>query len=189
MPTATTGNTPNPFDPFGFFGQWQDLMSKSAAVSTSNPFDPFGLLRAAPVDFSKAFDPFQVAKTLVGAKAPGGDMQAVMESQRKNLEALQKAQQVAFGGTLALLQRQADMLRETLEEVTRTTQEAAKGASPEELATQQSAAFQSAMDKGFGILRELTEGIAKANSETFEVINKRFSEGIAEIRGVASSLR
>jgi phasin family protein len=184
---ASASSTPNPFDPFDFFGQWQDLLTKGVIGSSANPFDPFGLLRAAPVDFSKAFDPFQVARTLTGFKAPGADIQTVMDGQQKNLEALQKAQQVAFSGTLALLQRQADMLRETLEEVARTTQEAAKGASPEDITAKQAAAFQAAMDRGFAILRELTELIAKGNSETFEVINKRFAEGVTEIRGIASS--
>lgn len=47
-----------------------------------NPFNPF-----ANVDFSK----FDFSKTMGDLKIPGFDVQAIMDAQRKNIEALTAA--------------------------------------------------------------------------------------------------
>ena len=75
-------------------------------MSTPNPFNPF-----AAMDFSK-FDlgKFDVTKMLGDVKIPGFDMQASMDAQRKNIEALTAANQTAVQGMQAVAQRQAEIL-------------------------------------------------------------------------------
>lgn len=182
-------SSPNPFDPFDFFGKWQDLMTRSGASSELNLFDPFGLLKTQTFDITKMFDPSSITKALGAAKTSGLDVGALLESQRKNIEALENANRVAIAGMQALAQRQADIARQTVQEVVRAAQEAGKGSSPEALPVNQADLARKALEKGLANLRELAEMIAKANSETFQVINERFSEALEEVKGLARAAK
>lgn len=82
-------------------------------MSSPNPFNPF-----AAMDFSK-FDlgKFDVTKMLGDVKIPGFDMQAVMDAQRKNIEALTAANQTAVQGMQAGAQQQAEILSQAMNEI------------------------------------------------------------------------
>ncbi len=80
---------------------------------STNPFNPF-----TNVDFSK-FDlsKFDMTKMMGDVKIPGFDMQAIMDAQRKNIEALNAANQTAVQGIQAVAQRQAEILSQAMSEV------------------------------------------------------------------------
>ncbi len=82
-------------------------------MSTTNPFNPF-----ANVDFSK-FDmsKFDITKMMGDVKIPGFDVQAIMDAQRKNIEALNAANQTAVQGMQAVAQRQAEILTQAMNEI------------------------------------------------------------------------
>ena len=61
-----------------------------------------------------AFD-FDMFKVFEQFKIPGFDMDAIMASQRKNVEAAAAANQRAFEGMSALVRRQTEVARETAE--------------------------------------------------------------------------
>src|SRR5690606_5818899 len=69
-----------------------------AEKKTGNPF--------FNVDFSKVLSDVQV---------PGVDIDAILASQRKNIEAVTAANQLAIEGMQAVLRRQAEILRQSLE--------------------------------------------------------------------------
>jgi len=73
-----------------------------------NPFNPF-----ANVDFSK----FDFSKTMGDLKIPGFDVQAIMDAQRKNIEALTAANQTAVQGMQAGAQQQAEILSQAMNEI------------------------------------------------------------------------
>lgn len=74
----------------------------------NNPFNPF-----ATMDFSK----FDLSKMLGDMKVPGFDMQAAMDAQRKNIEALTAANQTAVQGMQAGAQQQAEILSQAMNEI------------------------------------------------------------------------
>jgi hypothetical protein len=71
----------------------------------------------------KGFDPakmvIELSNMLKQYKLPGVDMDSVIASQKKNLEALASANRVAFEGLQAVAKRQAEILQETMNEASK----------------------------------------------------------------------
>jgi phasin family protein len=126
---------------------------------------------------------FDLGKFLSDFRGTGKiDVDAVVQSQRKNVEALTEANKLAYEGMQAVFQRQMEILRHTAEEVTQASQTFAKPESPQELAAKQTELAKDAFERTLGNLRELSEMVAKSNSEAFELLNKRFAQGLDELR-------
>lgn len=147
----------------------------------NNPFNPF-----ANVDFSK-FDmsKFDITKMLGDVKIPGFDMQAAMDAQRKNIEALTAANQAAVQGMQAVAQRQAEILSQAMSEVSTVAQQlASAGNNPQELTTKQTELVRKAFEQALANARELAEMVSKSNTEAFAIINKRVTESLQELKGL-----
>ncbi|MFZ1827890.1 MAG: phasin family protein [Candidatus Competibacteraceae bacterium] len=152
-------------------------------MSTPNPFNPF-----ANVDFSKFdFGKFDVTKMLGDVKIPGFDLQAVMDAQRKNIEALNAANQAAVQGMQAVAQRQAEILSQSMSEVSSIAQQLASSASnPQEMTTKQAELARKAFEQALANMRELAEMVSKSNTEAFAIINKRVTESLQELKSLVA---
>jgi phasin family protein len=131
-------------------------------------------------EFSKAFGEFKV---------PGVDVDKMMESQRKNLEALTNANRAALEGFQAVVKRQSEILGQTLDEASTALQELSKSGTPQDTAALQAAFLKDAMEKALANMRELAELVAKSNAQAFEAINKRLTDSLDEIRDLALKLK
>src|SRR5271168_3601459 len=80
----------------------------------------------------KFFDTADVSKMFAGFNFPGFDMQALMATQRKNLEAFTQANQLAVEGLKAFTKMQVDLTREAIDEASAMAREWAETAAPEE---------------------------------------------------------
>lgn len=153
-------------------------------MSTPNPFNPF-----ANVDFSK-FDmsKFDLTKMMGDVKIPGFDMQAIMDAQRKNIEALNAANQAAVQGMQAVAQRQAEILSQTINEVSTIAQQLANASTnPQELTTKQAEIARKAFEQALANARELAEIVSKSNTEAFAIINKRVTESLQELKSLVAT--
>ncbi|HRD68130.1 MAG TPA: phasin family protein [Candidatus Competibacter sp.] len=145
----------------------------------NNPFNPF-----ANVDLGK----FDLTKMLGDVKIPGFDMQAVMDAQRKNIEALTAANQAAVQGVQAVAQRQAEILSQALNEVSTVAQQLAGASSnPQELTTKQAELMRKTFEQALANARELAEMVSKSNTEAFAIINKRVTDGLQELKGLVAA--
>jgi len=153
-------------------------------MSTPNPFNPF-----ANIDFSKFdFGKFDVTKMLGDVKIPGFDLQAVMDAQRKNIEALNAANQAAVQGMQAVAQRQAEILSQSMSEVSTVAQQLASSASnPQEMTTKQAELIRKAFEQALANMRELAEMVSKSNTEAFAIINKRVTESLQELKSLVAA--
>ncbi len=144
---------------------------------TDKPYNPF-----ADFDYSQ----FDIQKMMSDFKVPGVDMQAMMEAQRKNIEALTAANRVAFEGMQAIAKRQTEILAQAMAEVSNVAQQlTSSGATnPQEMSTKQSELVKQTFEKALANMRELAEMVNKANTEAFEVINKRFTESLEELKSM-----
>jgi len=133
---------------------------------------------------AKLPNPFDtdVTKLMAEFKLPGVDMETVLATQRKNIEALTKANQLAIEGLQTVARRQAEILRAGFEEASALARELFQNQSPEDRVAKQTDAAKAALEKAFGNARELAEIVGKAQQEAFEVINKRVTEGLDEVR-------
>ena len=147
----------------------------------NNPFNPF-----ANVDFSKFdFSKFDLSKALGDVKIPGFDMQAMMDAQRKNIEALTAANQTAVQGMQAVAQRQAEILSQAMSEISTVAQQLSGSASnPQELTAKQTELARKAFEQALANARELAEMVSKSNTEAFAIINKRVTESLQELKSL-----
>lgn len=109
------------------------------------------------------------------------DLNQVFATQRRNIEALSAANQAIVEGAQAVSRRQAEAVRESVENVLKASREIFTGGTPETSFTKQAEVakdvFQSALDN----IREVTEMVTKSSFEAFDVLNKRASESLEEL--------
>lgn len=132
-----------------------------------------------------AFNPFKdldVTKIMGDLKFPVVGFDTVVETQRKNIEALTAANQTAFEGVQALFQRQAEVVRSSVEELTKATTDLWSTASPEEKAAKQAELVKKSYESAVANLREAIDMLAKSNTQAADLINKRVGESLDELK-------
>ena len=143
-----------------------------ANAKTGNPFLDADMGNI--MDFGKFAEQF---------KFPGVDTTALIASQQRNIEAITKANQVAFAGVQAIMQRQAEILRKSVDETTKAVQALSTTGKPEDLWAKQADLLKDTYEHGLSDLRELTELSAKANSQAAELLAHRVTDGLDELKG------
>jgi phasin family protein len=137
--------------------------------------------RAEDTEAKSEIPVLNIGKLLERFKLPGIDLPALAEAQRKNVEALQHANQKAYAGVIALAQRQAEIFQQTMTQ----WQEAAKelnAKSPAESVAKQADLAKKAIENALAHMRELAEMAATSQREAYEVIRKRVQTGMQEFR-------
>jgi phasin family protein len=125
---------------------------------------------------------FDVTKAFGDLRLPGLDVEAVVATQRKNLEALTKANQLAIEGARALAERQAEIARQAVEEASALFREWTQPSAPEDRLAKNVDVAKQAFEKGLANARELNELTTKATTDVFSVIARRVSEAFDEVR-------
>ncbi len=124
-------------------------------------------------DFTKVFSEFRV---------PGFDIESLLATQRRNIEAVSAANQLAVEGIQAVLRRQGEIIRQMVEESSTALRDLMATGAPEQKIAQQTDLVKAAFEKALANLRELTEMVAKSNSEAAEVLTKRVGESLTELK-------
>jgi len=124
----------------------------------------------------------QFTKLLENFKIPGVDVRAILDSHKKNFDSLTEAMRITTVGATAVFQRQQEILRNALEQAAAMARDLAATGSPQEVAASQQELFKKALETGLANARELAEMVEKSNREAFEVIQRRMTEGLEEIR-------
>jgi phasin family protein len=134
----------------------------------ANAANPFGF------DFEKMMSDF---------KMPGVDVEAMHDSQRRNLEALTTLNQRTAEGVQAVAKRQAEIMQTLMGEASNAARELAD-MSPEERASKQAELTRLAFERAVANMRELSEMVSKSQNEAIETINSRVSESLKEIQAM-----
>ena len=141
----------------------------------------------------KEFDPTKMVAELSSMlkqyKLPNVDLDSLVASQKKNLEALTSANRVAFEGLQAVSKRQAEILQETMNETSKAVDALSKAGSPPEIAAKQAELTKSAFERALANMRELAEMVSKANHEATNTVNARISASLDEIKEFALKLK
>jgi phasin family protein len=115
-----------------------------------------------------------MTKVMADMRMPALDVESVVATQRKNIEAFTQANQLAVEGFQAIARRQVEIAKQAFEEFQSALRELTQPGSPEH-----------ALEKGVANAREIAEIVTKANSEAMAVLNKRVSETLDEVRDFA----
>ena len=128
-----------------------------------------------------------MSKMFADLKLPKVDMDAVMATQRKNIEALTSANKLAFEGMQAIARRQADVMRQMMEEMSGMISDMMAAGSPEEKVARQAELAKQTFEKILSNMKELADMLSKSNSEAATVINARISESLDELKAMAQN--
>jgi phasin family protein len=128
-----------------------------------------------------------VGKAFAGFKLPSLDTESMMASQRKNMEALTQANQLAVEGVQAVTRRQVELAREAFEGASAALRDMVAPTAPEERFAKNAALAKDVFEKSVANAREIAELFSKANSDAFDVITKRLSASLDEIREQAKA--
>jgi phasin family protein len=128
-----------------------------------------------------------LGKAMGDMRAPTVDLETVVAMQRKNMEALTQANQLAIEGAQAVMRHQMEMTRRTMEEFsTMFASFFQPNGSMEERLAKQAEISKTALEKGLANAREVAELMAKANTEAFGVLTRRVTETLEELRDYAT---
>jgi phasin family protein len=143
--------------------------------------------------FMKDMDPSKMveefSKMMKQFNLPGVDMDAVVASQKKNVEALTAANRAALEGLQAIAKRQTEILQETMNEASKAVDVLSKAGSPSEVAAKQAELAKDAFERALSHMRELANLAAKANEEATSTINARISATLDEIKEMALKMK
>ena len=142
---------------------------KTATVSNDMKPREKGVAGETPVfDFTKLMSQFQL---------PGVDFTALVDRERKNIEALTKANRIAFEGWQRLVRRQAEMLQETMKKVI-------ADAGQQDAKKKRADFAKEGFEKALANMRELAEMTTQSQKEAFDVVRKRIEENMEGIRNL-----
>ena len=126
---------------------------------------------------------FDVTKIMGDFRVPGIDLEAAVASQRKNIEALTQANQLAVEGVQALMRRQVEITRQAMEDFSAMFRDLVQpNGSTEDRFAKQAEYSKHALEKGLSNAKELTELVTKANTEAFAALSHRVSELTEEVK-------
>jgi phasin family protein len=141
--------------------------TEKTTVSDDNKSTEKGAAGETPVlDFTKLMSQFRL---------PGVDFAALVDRERKNIEALAKANRIAFEGWQRLVRRQAEILQETMKEVV-------ANAGQQDAIKKRADLAKEGFEKALANMRELAEMATKSQKEAFDVVRKRIEENVEGIR-------
>lgn len=136
----------------------------SARQQTVIPEDVFGL--------------GEMGKRLRKLKVPGIDVTAILESQRKDMQALADANREAFEGIKALARRRNEMLQESLAK----WQAAMAGATGTGALRHQAEVAREGIEDALVHFRELAEMEAATRRKTWGILQDRFQENLNNLQ-------
>jgi phasin family protein len=126
------------------------------------------------------FDP---AKFLADLKLPAmPDIEGVLATHKRNLDALTEANRVALEGAQVVAQRHMEIMQSTMAELTQTLKELTTTTNPAGRAAKHAELLRQAFETSVANTRELSDLIQKSNTEALSKLNARFSEAMQEMK-------
>ncbi len=110
------------------------------------------------------------------------DLGNLMETQRKNMQALTEIQQMAVENIQAITQRQTEILSRMVQDNTAMAQQIMVEGTPEEKVVRQADMVRKAYEHSIDGMNELTELVRRSGKETSEIISKRVTASLTEFK-------
>jgi phasin family protein len=114
------------------------------------------------------------------------DVEAVWAAQRRNIEALSQANQAAVEGVHAVARRNIELTRETFEGLSALMRDLAQPVSAEDRIARNTEYAKKLLEKGVNHSREVATIAAKAGTDAAEILQRRASESLDELRSFTS---
>ncbi|VXB29367.1 Phasin [Burkholderia sp. 8Y] len=130
---------------------------------------------------SKFSDPFsQFAAMFQQYQLPGFDVTAIMESRRKDVEALAATNRVAFGGMEALRDKQLEILRRTLGDLESIAKQIASSSGKPPFNANE--VVQRALHNALADMQDIARTTQQTQAEAYALVSKRMEEAMQELK-------
>lgn len=133
--------------------------------------------KAPAMDLSNAFG--DLTKMFEQFKLPGVDTAEIEAARRKDVEALVQANQAAYEGMQALASKQADMLKQAMEDIQAAVKGAAGGVGDP---AKQGELARKAYEKVLSDMQDLAGIARKSQSDAMASITQRGSQHLEEVK-------
>ena len=136
-------------------------------------------------DYTNPFDFFDYQKFLTAVKLPGaGSNEKAVASSKKTLEAYAGASKAIYEGFNTFAKKQVEILNSAIANAKDATAELSTG-NPKDAAAKSIELTKQSIEDAQANVSNLVEIYEKTATETFEILNKRFMEGLSELKTVA----
>ncbi len=130
-----------------------------------------------------SFDP---AAAFPAFTMPNFDADVLVESQRRNVEALTEANKLVTDGAQAFAVRQAEILKGAVDAYADVMRGLMTVNDPKASVAKQAELAKDTIKTSNASLRELADIATKAQAKSIDVLNKRVVEGLDEFRAIAA---
>ena len=127
-------------------------------------------------------------KHLASLRVPGMDAEALMSTQKKNMDALIEANKAAAAGYQELFKKQVAIFEETMAEAKRQMGAFDATKIDPEKAKAQGEMVKTAFEKALANMQALAESAQKANAEAYEIVAARIKESLSELKDLAGKV-
>jgi phasin family protein len=127
--------------------------------------------------------PTDMTKYFSSMKMPAmPEVAALMETHKKNLAALAAANKLVFEGAQAITQRQVELIRRQVTDVTEAAKMLAAPGDARERAARQAELMKQAYEKSVSDLKEVEDLLRKSSTEALDLVHHRFIEALDEVK-------
>jgi phasin family protein len=121
------------------------------------------------------FAGFDFAKLIESCQISGVDMTALIDTEKKNIDALMEVNRSAYDGWRNLMAQQAEVFQETMKAI-------AAEAGGESVAGRRTEIAREGLEKALANMRQLAETATESQKQTMEILRRRFEDGMAAMR-------
>lgn len=125
-------------------------------------------------------------KTMTQFSVPTLDVETMVATQRKNVEAFAAANRLAVEGVQAVMRRQLEIFRQTVDDTAGTLRELGQAQGPQERVAKQIELMKSAYDQALENMRELSDMMRRSNAEAADLIKDRVDDSLEELKKTVS---
>jgi phasin family protein len=115
-------------------------------------------------------------------KVPKMDIEAILEHNRKNLEALQKSASATATGASSIMAKQRDALQQQLKEIAEAAQGYRSVAGAQEAMANQADFVRRSFEEAVKNASEVAQIAQKSGAESIEILRARIRESMDELR-------
>ena len=127
--------------------------------------------------------PTDMTKYFTAMKMPSmPEVAALMETHKRNLVALAAANKLIFEGAQAITQRQVEVIRRQVTDVTEAAKMLSAPGDAKERTTRQADLMKQAYEKSVADLREVEDLLRKSSTEALDLVHHRFIEAMDEVK-------
>ena len=131
------------------------------------------------MDMSNAFG--DLTKMIEQFKRPGVDTAEIVAARSKDVDALVQANQAAYEGMQALANKQAEMLKQAMQDIQAAVEGAAGGAGIGDPAKQGELA-RKAYERVLGDMKDLAEIARKSQADAMATITQRGTQNLEDVK-------